>query len=106
LEKYAKGLREAVKVEVGEGSSKKVVYMADLGQIKQLAEEEEAAFERDKTAGLASTLRERLNEYAHRYGLGDLLNVEEDTARGLAEAKAPELSKFSGVNFGTKASRL
>jgi len=27
-------------------------------------------------------LRERLNEYAVEYGLGDLLNVEEGVARG------------------------
>jgi hypothetical protein len=99
LRKYAKGLREAVQgVEVGEGSSKKVVYMADLGQIKQLAEIEEAAFEE-----ALKILRERLNEYAVKYGLRDLLDMDEDVARRLAEAKAPELSRFSGVNFGVKA---
>jgi hypothetical protein len=41
--KYAEGLKKAV--QVGEGPFKKVVYVADLKQIKQLAEEEEAAFE-------------------------------------------------------------
>ncbi|MCC6032064.1 MAG: hypothetical protein LM566_04005 [Pyrobaculum sp.] len=72
--------------------------MADLKQIKQLAEEEEAAF-----TDALSTLREKLNEYAVRHGLGDLLDVKEDVARRLAEATAPELSRFSGVNFGVKA---
>jgi hypothetical protein len=86
------------KREVGEGPFKKVVYAADLGRLRQLAEEEEAAFEK-----ALSTLRERLNEYAVRHGLGDLLDVKEDVARRLAEATAPELSKFSGVNFGVKA---
>jgi tetratricopeptide (TPR) repeat protein len=99
LEEYAKGLREAVqRVEVGEGSSKKVVYMADLGQIKQLAEIEEAAF-----GNALSTLRKRLNEYANRYDLGNLLNVVESKARELAEAKAHELSDYNDVNFGIKA---
>ncbi len=86
------------RVEVGVEPFKKVVYAADLKQIKQLAEEEEAAFE-----NALGTLRERLNEYAVRYGLGDFLNVEEGVVRELAEAKAPELSRFSGVNFGVKA---
>ena len=72
--------------------------MADLGQIKQLAEEEEVAFK-----NALSTLRLRLNEYAVEYGLGDLLDVKEDVARRLAEAKHPELSEFNDVNFGTKA---
>ncbi|NAZ33302.1 MAG: hypothetical protein GU356_03270 [Pyrobaculum sp.] len=94
LEEYAKGLREAVqRGEVGDGP-----YVADLKQIKQLAEEEEAAF-----TDALSTLREKLNEYAVRHGLGDLLDVKEDVARRLAEATAPELSRFSGVNFGVKA---
>jgi hypothetical protein len=48
-------------------------------------------------------LRERLNEYAVKYGLRDLLDVNEDVVRRLAEAKQPELSEFSGVNFGVKA---
>jgi hypothetical protein len=94
LEEYAKGLREAVqRGEVDDGP-----YVADLKQIKQLAEEEEAAF-----TDALSTLREKLNEYAVRHGLGDLLDVKEDVARRLAEATAPELSRFSGVNFGVKA---
>ncbi len=98
LGKYAEGLREAVKkVDVGEEPFKKVAYVADLKQIKQLAEKEEAAF-----GDALSTLRVKLNEYARRYGVGDL-NVEEGVARRLAEAEAPELSKFTDVNFGTKA---
>jgi hypothetical protein len=94
LRKYAEAVQ---RVEVGEEPFKKVVYVADLGQIKQLAEEEGKAFEK-----ALSTLREKLNEYAHRYGVGDL-NVEEGKARGLAEAEQAELSKFTDVNFGTKA---
>ncbi len=99
LRKYAVGLKETMqRVEVGEGPFKKVVYMADLGQIKQLAEEEGKAFEE-----ALSALREKLNEYAVEYGLRDLLNVKEDVARRLAEAEHRELSKFSDVNFGVKA---
>jgi hypothetical protein len=49
------------------------------------------------------TLREKLNEYANRYDLGDLLNVEESKARELAEAETVKLSRYRGVNFGTKA---
>jgi len=90
LRKYAEGVK---KVEVGEG-----LYVADLEKIKQLTEEEGKAFE-----NALSTLRERLNKYAVRYGLGGFLNVEEGVARELAEAEAPELSEFGGVNFGTKA---
>jgi hypothetical protein len=98
LGEYAKGLREAVqREEVVEGSFMRVRYVADLGQIKQLTENEEAAFK-----NALGTLRERLNEYARRYGVGDL-NVEERKASELAEATAPELSRFSGVNFGVKA---
>jgi len=98
LGEYAKGLRETVqREEVVEGSFMRVRYVADLGQIKQLAEKEEAAFK-----NALGTLRERLNEYARRYGVGDL-NVEERKASELAEATAPELSRFSGVNFGVKA---
>jgi hypothetical protein len=99
LRETAEGLREAVeKREVGEGLFKRVRYVADLGQIKQLAEKGEAAFE-----NALKVLRERLNEYAVRHGLGGLLNVEEGAARKLAEAKQPELSEFGGVNFGVKA---
>jgi hypothetical protein len=50
-----------------------------------------------------STLRKGLNEYAVRYGLGVLLNVEEGKARELAKAKQKELSEFNDVNFGVKA---
>jgi hypothetical protein len=99
LGEYAEGLKKAVRrEEVGEGLFKREVYVADLGQIKQLAEEEGKAFE-----NALSALRERLNEYAVKYGLRDLLDVEEEAARRLAEATAPELSRFSGVNFGVKA---
>jgi len=99
LKEVAEGLREAVqRVEVGEGPFKQVVYVADLKQIKQLAEDEEAAFK-----NALSTLRVRLNEHAVEYGLRDLLDVKEDVARRLAEAKHPELSEFNDVNFGTKA---
>jgi hypothetical protein len=86
------------KREVGEGPFKKVVYAADLGRLRQLAEEEEAAFEK-----ALSTLREKLNEYAVMYGLGDLLDVKEDVARRLAEAEYKELPKFKDVSFGVKA---
>ena len=43
-----------------------------------------------------------MNEHAVKYGLRDLLDVKEDVARRLAEAKQPELSKFNGVSFGVK----
>jgi hypothetical protein len=99
---YRKDVEEREKVvqrvEMRVEPFKKVVYVADLKQIKQLAKEEETAFENALRA-----LRERLNKYADRYGLGDLLNVEEGKARGLAEAEAPELSEFGDVNFGVKA---
>jgi hypothetical protein len=99
LGEYAKGLREAVRrEEVGEEPFKKVVYTADLGQIKQLAKKEEEAFE-----NALSTLREKLNEYSVMNELRGLLDVNEDVARRLAEAKQLELSRFSGVNFGVKA---
>lgn len=99
LRKYAVRLKEAVqKKEVGEEPFKRVAYMPDLGQLKQLAEEESKAFK-----DALRILRERLNEYAVKYGLGDLLNVEEGVARGLAEAMAPELSEFKDVSFGVKA---
>jgi hypothetical protein len=99
---YRKDVKEREKVVqrvvVGEEPFKQDMYVADLEKIKQLVMEEEAAFEK-----ALSTLREKLNEYANRYDLGDLLNVEEGVARELAEAEAPELSEFGGVNFGVKA---
>jgi len=99
LRKVAEGLREAVqRVEVGEEPFKNVVYAADLKQIKQLAEEEGKAFEE-----ALRVLRVRLNEYAVKHGLRDLLDVNEGVARELAEAKAHELSEFKDVNFGVKA---
>jgi len=92
-------LEETVrKEEAGEGPFKRAVYVADLGRLERLAEEEEEAFEK-----ALRTLRERLNEYAVKYKLGDLLDVKENTARELAEADYRELSKFSGANFGVKA---
>ncbi len=99
---YRKDVEEHEKVvqrvEVGVEPFKQDMYVADLKQIKQLAEEEEAAFE-----NALGTLRERLNEYAVRYGLGNLLNVEGGKARGLAEAVSNELLKFKDVSFGVKA---
>jgi hypothetical protein len=98
LRKYTEERGKAVqRVKVGEEPFKNVVYAADLGRLRQLAEEKEAAFE-----DALSTLRKRLNEYAVRHGLKDL-NVEEGKARELAEAKQPELSKFNDVSFGVKA---
>jgi len=97
---YRSALRKYVetvqRVEVGEEPFKRVA--ADLGRLAQLAEEEGKAFE-----DALKILRERLNEYAVKYGLRDLLDVNESMARRLAEAKQPELSRFSGVSFGTKA---
>jgi hypothetical protein len=99
LGEVASRLEEAVqKREVGEGPFKRAVYAADLGRLERLAEEDEEAFEKALRA-----LRERLNEYAVKYDLRNLLDVDEDTARRLAEAGRPELSKFSGANFGVKA---
>jgi hypothetical protein len=99
LRETAEGLREAVeKREVGEGPFKRVVYMADLGRLAQLAKKEDKAFEK-----ALSALRKRLNEYAVKYSVRDLLDVKEDVVRRLAEAKHPELSEFGGVNFGVKA---
>ncbi len=96
LSEYA--AKKAVeKREVGEGPFKRVVYVADLERLRQLAKEESRAFE-----DALRVLRERLNEYAVKYGLKDL-NVDESTARRLAEAKAPELSEFKDVSFGVKA---
>jgi hypothetical protein len=99
LREYAEGLKKAVqRVEVGEGPFKRVRYMLDLGRLTQLAEEEDKAFE-----DALRILRERLNEYAVKYGLRDLLGVNEGKARELSNAEQKELSKFSGANFGTKA---
>jgi hypothetical protein len=101
---YRSALREAAakkavrRVEVGEEPFKRVVYVADVGQIKQLAEEEGKAFE-----NALKTLRKRLNEYAVKYGLRDLLDVNEGVARRLAEAKQAELSEFNDISFGVKA---
>jgi len=99
LREVAASLKEAVEErEVGEGPFKRVMYMPDLDRLTQLAEEEEAAFE-----NALKTLRERLNEYAVRHGLRDFLDVKEDVARRLAEAKAPELPELNDVSFGVKA---
>jgi hypothetical protein len=98
LRKYAEGLREVVqRVEVGVEPFKRVVYATDLGKLRQQAEKEEEAL-----GDALRILREKLNEYAHRYGVGDL-NVEEGKARELAEAKQAELSELGGVSFGVKA---
>jgi hypothetical protein len=95
LRKYAETVQ---RVDVGEEPFKKVMYMLDVGRLTQLAGEEGKAFE-----NALKILRKGLNEYAVRYGLGDLLNVEEGVARELAEAKQPELTEFGGVSFGVKA---
>jgi hypothetical protein len=95
LRKYAETVQ---RVEVGEGPFKRVMYVADVGRLAQLAEEEEAAF-----GAALKILRERLNEYTVKYGLRDLLDVKEGVARRLAEATALELFRFSGMNFGVKA---
>ena len=99
LRKYAEERVKAVeRVEVGEEPFRRVVYAADLGRLTQLAEEEGKAFEK-----ALDILKKRLNEYAVGHGLRDLLDVDEDVARRLAETKAPELSEFGGVSFGVKA---
>jgi hypothetical protein len=99
LGEYAEGLKKAMqREEVGEEPFKRVAYMLDLDRLAQLAEEESKAFEK-----ALNILRERLNEYAVKYGLGDLLDVDEDAARRLAEAREAELPDFSGASFGTKA---
>jgi len=99
LREYVEERGKAVqRGEVGEGPFKRVVYVADLGQIKQLAEKEETAFE-----NALRILRERLNEYTVNYGLRNPLDVKDGAVRELAEAGAPELSEFGGVNFGVKA---
>jgi CHASE3 domain sensor protein len=95
VEKHEKVVQ---RMDVGEEPFKQVVYVADLGRLRWLAKEEEEAFE-----NALSTLRRKLNEYAVRYDLEDLLNVEESVARKLVEAKEPELSEFKDVSFGTKA---
>jgi hypothetical protein len=101
---YRSALREAAakkavqRVEIGEEPFKKVVYAADLKRLRRLAEEEEEAF-----GDALKVLRERLTEYAVKYGLRDLLDVKEGVARELAEAGAPELSEFNDVSFGVKA---
>ncbi len=97
--KYVEGRGKAVqRVEVGEEPFKRVMYAADLGRLAQLAEEEGKAFE-----NALRVLRWKLNEYAVGRGLRDLLGVNEDVARRLAETTTPELSEFGGVNFGVKA---
>ena len=99
LRKYAEEREKAVeKREMGEGPFKRVGHMADLGRLAQLAEKEETAFEE-----ALRVLRERLNEYAVKCGLGDLLDVEEGRSRGLAEAEAQKLSELNDVSFGVKA---
>jgi hypothetical protein len=92
-------LEEAVRrVEAGEPPLKRAVYAADLGRLERLAEEEEEAFD-----DALKVLRERLNEYAVKHDLRDLLDVKEGEARMLAEAERAELSKYSDANFGVKA---
>jgi hypothetical protein len=95
LRKYVETVQRA---EVGEEPFKRVVYVADVGQIKQLADEEGKALE-----NALKTLRKRLNEYAARHDLKGLLDVKEDVVRRLAEAKHAELSEFNDVSFGVKA---
>jgi hypothetical protein len=83
----------------GRGPFKKVVYVADLGQLKQLAEKEEAAFENALRISQGEAERIRSQVRSERP-----LSTSRRTWRGrLAEAKKPELSEFGGVNFGTKA---
>jgi hypothetical protein len=98
LGKYAEERGKAVeKREVGEEPFKRVMYVADVGRLIQPAEEESKAFE-----DALRVLGERLNEYAVKYGLRDLLDVKEDVARGLAETNQRELSEFKDVSFGVK----
>jgi hypothetical protein len=99
LREVASRLEEAVRrEEAGEGPFRRAVYVPDLGRLERLAEGEERAFE-----DALRVLRERLNEYAVKHDLGDLLNVDEGKARRLAEAKASELPEFGDANFGVKA---
>ena len=86
------------KREMGEGPFKKAVYMLDVGRLTQLAEEESKAFKDALRA-----LRERLNEYAVKHSLRDLLDVNESKARELSNAERKELSEFNDVNFGVKS---
>ena len=99
LGKYAEVRGKAVeKREVGEGPFKRFMYAADLHLLTQLAEEEGKSFEK-----ALEILRKRLNEYAVKHGLRDLLDVKEDVARRLVEAVYKELSEFNDVSFGVKA---
>jgi hypothetical protein len=99
LREYVEERGKAVqRVEVGEEPFKRNMYMLDLRLLTQLAGEEGRAFE-----DALKILMKRLNEYAVKYGLRDLLDAKEDVARRLAEAGQAELSKFGGVNFGVKA---
>ncbi len=99
LRKYTGERKKAVeKREVGEGPFKRVVYVADLERQKQLAEEEGKAFE-----NALEILRKRLNEYAVKHGLRDLLDLNEGKARELSNAEQKELSEFNDVNFGVKS---
>jgi hypothetical protein len=86
LREVAEGLREAVqRVEAGELPFKKVVYIANVFLPTQLTEKEETAFD-----NALRILRERLNEYAVKHGLRDLLDVEEGKARGSLPLKGLE----------------
>jgi hypothetical protein len=99
LREVAEGLREAVqRVEVVEEPFKRVMYMADLRLLTQLSEKEEAALE-----NALKILRKKLNEYAVKYSLRNLLDVKEDVARRLAEAEYKKLPRFKDVSFGVKA---
>jgi len=99
LRKYAEEREKAMqRVEVGEEPFKRVMYVADLEKTKQLAKEESKAFEE-----ALEILRKRLNEYAVKYGLRDLLDVDEDVARRLAEAEYNVLPEFKDVSFGVRA---
>ncbi|MFP3193117.1 MAG: PaRep2b protein [Thermoproteus sp.] len=93
------GLKRAVwKEEVDVSLLKRARYVVDLVALRRLAEEEERAFE-----DALRILRKRLNEYIVKYDLRSFLNVDEDIARRLADAKATEFSKFNNTNFGVKA---
>ncbi len=99
LRKYAEEREKAVqREEVGEGPFKRVRYILDLGRLTQLAEKEGKAFEE-----ALNILKKRQNEYAVKYGLRDLLDVDEDVARRLAEAEHREFPIFKDISFGVKA---
>jgi hypothetical protein len=99
LREYVEERGKAVqRMEVGEEPFKQVAYMADLSRLTQQAEKEEVAFE-----NALKILRERLNEYAVKHSLRNLLDVDENMARRLAEVEDRELSKFKDVSFGVKA---